>query len=219
MQSTQSPATIALRALVMLAFIVGIPLLAFNDSSLPERAKKTLEKIWPALASAISAKTANILPEAPRFDVKSQNSPAGQTLSGISNLSGQPTANNQPNLLNQLASGGGKDQFGQPASNVVPVDYQSAVKPTNDKICGGLPSGTNQFMAMQDRLRQLGATYYLLETWGNQRQFFRFYCQMAVGGNSGYSHYFEAINANPLQAMADVLAQVEQWRGGGNSVR
>ena len=52
-------------------------------------------------------------------------------------------------------------------------------------------------MAMQDRLRRLGATYYLLETWGNQRQFYRFYCQMAVGGNSSYTHYFEAINANP----------------------
>jgi len=49
-------------------------------------------------------------------------------------------------------------------------------------------------MAMQDRLRQLGATYYLLETWGNQRQFYRFYCQMAVGGNSSYTHYFEATN-------------------------
>ncbi len=74
-------------------------------------------------------------------------------------------------------------------------------------------------MSMQDRLRQLGASYYLLETWGNQRQFFRFYCQMAVGGNSSYTRYFEAINANPLEAMGDVLRQVEDWRGGGDRVR
>ncbi len=74
-------------------------------------------------------------------------------------------------------------------------------------------------MALQSRLRQLGATYYLLETWGNQRQFYRFYCQMAVGGNAGYTHYFEATNSDPLGAMADVLRQVEAWRGGGSAVR
>ena len=203
----------------MLAFIVGIPLIAFNGSSLPGGAKKIVEKVWPAIASAISTKTADILPEAPRFDAKSQNplAAAGQNLSGVSNPPGQLSANNPPNLLNRAAANGA--QFGQPDSNIVPADYQSAIEPAINKGSSGLQAGTNPFMAMQDRLRQLGATYYLLETWGNQRQLFRFYCQMAVGGNSTYTHYFEAINANPMQAMADVLGQVEQWRGGGSDAR
>ena len=90
--------------------------------------------------------------------------------------------------------------------NIVPADYQTAVEPNiNNKGSNSGQTGTNPFMSMQDRLRQLGASYYLLETWGNQRQFFRFYCQMAVGGNSSYTRYFEAINPNPLEAMADVL--------------
>ena len=221
MQSSQSSATIAFRALVMLAFIIGIPLVAFNGSSLPDRAKKLLEKVWPAIASAISTKTSSTLPEAPPYDVKSQNPLAlpGQTPIGMSNPPGQLAANNQPNLLTQQALGGSSARFGQPASNIVPADYQTAVEPNiNNKGYNG-QTGTNPFMSMQDRLRRLGASYYLLETWGNQRQFFRFYCQMAVGGNSSFTRYFEAINANPLEAMADVLRQVEAWRGGGGAVR
>ena len=222
MQSSQSSATIAFRALVMLAFIIGIPLVAFNGSSLPDQSKKLLEKVWPAIASAISTKTSGTLPEAPPYDVKSQNPLAlpGQTPIGMSNPPGQLAANNQPNLLTQQALGGSSARFGQPASNIVPADYQTAVEPNiNNKGYITGQTDTNPFMTMQDRLRQLGASYYLLETWGNQRQFFRFYCQMAVGGNSSYTRYFEAINANPLEAMADVLRQVESWRGGGDTVR
>jgi len=222
MQSSQSSATIAFRALVMLAFIIGIPLVAFNGSSLPDRAKKMLEKVWPAVASAISTKNSDTAPEAPPYDAKSQNPLAlpGQTAIGMSNPPAQLTANNRPNLICQQASSEGSGRFSQPASNVVPADYQTAVEPNiNNKGCNSGQTDANPFMSMQDRLRRLGASYYLLETWGNQRQFYRFYCQMAVGVNSSYTRYFEAINANPLEAMADVLRQVEDWRGGGAAVR
>ncbi len=222
MQSSQSSAAIAFRALVMLAFIVGIPLVAFNGSSLPDGAKKLLEKVWPTIVSAISTKTANTLPEAPRYDAKSQNPLAvpSQTLSGTSNPPGQLIADNRPDLLYQQSPGEGSPRFSQPASNIVPADYQIAVEPSvNNKGSSSVQTDTNPFMSMQDRLVHLGATYYLLETWGNQRQFYRFYCQMAMGGNSSYTHYFEATNANPLEAMADVLRQVEDWRGGGDAAR
>ena len=65
------------------------------------------------------------------------------------------------------------------------------------------------------RLQQLGATYYVLETWGNQQQLYRFYCKVAVAGNADYTHCFEAVHAEPLQAMLQVLRQVETWREGG----
>jgi len=75
-----------------------------------------------------------------------------------------------------------------------------------------LPMG---FSDIQLRLRELGATYYLLETWGSQRQLYRFYCRMAVGGNVDFTRYFEATDADPLQAMLQVLRQVETLKGGG----
>lgn len=73
----------------------------------------------------------------------------------------------------------------------------------------------DQFRAIPERLRQLGATYYLLEAWGNDQQMYRFYCKMAVGGSADYTRYFEASHSDPLQAMQQVLQQVEAWRSGG----
>ena len=67
---------------------------------------------------------------------------------------------------------------------------------------------------IEQRLRELGATYSLLESWGNQGQLYRFYCKMGIGGNSNYTRYFEATDADPLRAMNIVLQQVETWRAG-----
>ncbi len=78
----------------------------------------------------------------------------------------------------------------------------------------GVPAGKEPFTYFQERLRQLGATYYLLESWGDQKREFRFYCRMAIGGNSQYTRSFWAIDTDPLQAMGQVLQQVETWRQG-----
>lgn len=71
------------------------------------------------------------------------------------------------------------------------------------------------FVYIQDRLKRLGATYYLLEAWGDQKDVFRFYCQMAIGGNPQVKQSFENVDADPLKAMAKVLAEVEDWKKHG----
>jgi len=73
---------------------------------------------------------------------------------------------------------------------------------------------SDRFTYVLDRLRDLGAVYYLLETWGNEGQRFRFHCKMAIGGNPSYTRHFEATDRDALQAMARVLAEVETWRAG-----
>jgi hypothetical protein len=75
---------------------------------------------------------------------------------------------------------------------------------------------TAQFRGMEKRLRELGATYYLLETWGSSGDRYRFFCKMSLAGNADYNRnrIFQATAADPLRAMQDVLAQVEQWRAG-----
>jgi len=73
-------------------------------------------------------------------------------------------------------------------------------------------ASVDQFTYIQERLRELGATRYLLEYWGDQRQLYRFYCRIAIGGNANYTHYFEATDSEPLEAMSRVLRQVEAWR-------
>jgi hypothetical protein len=71
-----------------------------------------------------------------------------------------------------------------------------------------------RFTAMERRLREYGATYYLLETWGNEGELYRFHCKMAIGNNPNYTRHFEATDRDPLRAMAQVLERVEAWRAG-----
>ena len=73
----------------------------------------------------------------------------------------------------------------------------------------------DQFKLVQQRLRQLGATYYILETFGDETREFRFYCRMSVGGNPHVSKPFWCTDGNALKAMTGVLKQVEEWRSGG----
>jgi hypothetical protein len=70
----------------------------------------------------------------------------------------------------------------------------------------------DQFTAIQQRLRRLGATWYALETWGNEGRF-HFTCRVSVdGGNPGLDRLFQASDAEAIQAMARVLQDVERWR-------
>jgi hypothetical protein len=80
---------------------------------------------------------------------------------------------------------------------------------------GAAPS-TAQFRHIEQRLRELGATYYLLETWGPGGDQYRFFCRMAIAGNSDYgrNRIFQNTDSDPLRAMLSVLDQAEQWRSG-----
>jgi hypothetical protein len=77
---------------------------------------------------------------------------------------------------------------------------------------GATPEQPDRFTAMERKLREYGATYYLLETWGNEGELYRFHCKMAVGNNPNYTRHFEATDRDALQAMSQVLERVESWR-------
>jgi hypothetical protein len=77
-----------------------------------------------------------------------------------------------------------------------------------------MPEARDWFTAIQQRLRGLGATYYLLETWGTNGELYRFHCKMAVAGNQGFTRHFEATDSSASRAMQSVLEQVEGWRAG-----
>jgi hypothetical protein len=82
---------------------------------------------------------------------------------------------------------------------------------------GALPAvgssvGEEKFRRAEMRLRELGATQYVLEAWGHDNSRYLFVCRMAVGGNPNVNQVFQATKTDPWDAMQDVLAQVEQWR-------
>jgi hypothetical protein len=223
MQSTQSSGTVFFRALVMAGFLGVIFYAAVSGNALPDAARKKIEKFLPQMfathkpasselanhSSAVHAAT-----EAPLF-----NSLPTKTTSPGENTVMPPAMENpsvprklavegSPALLSASPAGGVAPlQAGNNPGSVLPVDYQA---PLNAAAGAAAP-----FSQIQERLKQLGATYYLLETWGNEQQLFRFYCKMAVGGNENYTRCFEHISADPLLAMKEVLKQVEESRNGG----
>ena len=117
---------------------------------------------------------------------------------------GQPLADTMPSQPYPDAAAEASN--GRPAQNRFQPGQESHPGPNL------APPMVDRFTYIQTRLRELGATYYLLESWGSEGQYFRFHCRMAAGGNQGYTRHFEATESDALQAMAKVLGEVESWR-------
>ncbi len=131
--------------------------------------------------------------------------PAGAVQASYESPAGQPLAGTAPYQAHPDAVAAVPN--GQLTRDRFEPDQQSHPAPNSQP-----PQMVDRFTYIQTRLRELGATYYLLESWGAQGQYFRFHCRMAVGGSQGYTRHFEATESDALQAMSRVLEEVESWR-------
>ena len=73
---------------------------------------------------------------------------------------------------------------------------------------------SEQFSALEERLKALGATHYRLETWGAQGELFRFRAMMSLSSRSNHNRYFEATDRDAMRSVERVIEQVERWRAG-----
>ena len=248
----QSSAGVVFRALTMLAFLIGLPIVALSGTSWPETLRRLQEKwqdigtsassTFTSLTSFASSSPLQPLSEAPQFE------PAKAGLGPDDDArQAEPLVAIQPPTPGQSTSAARAEHAtlgipGNPAeTGVVPASFQTAVggavpdqtasaaasadrigtpggrdSHAAESLSGRSPAAADRFAYIQNQLRRLGATYYLLESWGDEQPLYRFYCKMAMGGNAGYTRYFEATDANPLQAMSHVLREVEAWRNGKN---
>jgi hypothetical protein len=221
-----SSAAVAGRALIMLACVVGIPAVALWGTSWSDLVKRVQDFHWPAVLGLASASTPT-----------DSHVSSGEALHlSISGPSAKPAAvgdvaplsqSESPNPLGPMPTNmAALPQAAPGLSPVMPVGFQASGEPgqtaaplAGDANAAGLSDlGADPFHGIQDRLRQLGATYYLLESWGNDQQTYRFYCKMAVGGSAEFTRCFEATDVDPLQAMIKVLRQVEGRRTGNEDL-
>jgi len=103
-----------------------------------------------------------------------------------------------------------------PAARMAQPNAQTAVYSTpvisNAPSRGGNGTSSNDYLqAAGQRLRQLGAGYYRLETDGAAGERFRCVCQVPSPDGAA-AQTFQAIRSDPLAAMHDVAQQVEAWR-------
>ena len=241
--SEQSSTVVMFRALVMLVCLIAIPLAALFSSSLPAVVKAAREGRWPTLAELKGPATPpqSALTEPPPFVASSTSAPAPQGVAAATagDFKRQSEPAGAPALLPRFP-GTGADR---PPSEVVSAGFETPIDPTKPSERAVMPperptgytkavespgtlgqnpataspqqpGTTDPFSSVLDRIRQMGATYYLLESWGDQKREFRFYCRMAIGGNSQYTRSFWSIDTDPCRAMGQVLEQVEAWRSG-----
>ncbi|MBN2024582.1 MAG: hypothetical protein JW809_17515 [Pirellulales bacterium] len=82
----------------------------------------------------------------------------------------------------------------------------------------GSTQQVDRFTQIHARLRQLGADYHRLESWGTEQALFRFHCRVSLGAGPNLSRQFEATDRDPIGAMTRVLLDVEAWRTGSAPV-
>jgi hypothetical protein len=234
----QSPTGVLFRTLVMLACLVAIPMAALFSSSLPKMVTAILEGRWPLGTSSAPGQQSGTPEPAPcnpnggviatpaepasplwqtcppkRGDIPGDTfamPPSAVTAaayeatiapSGGTSEAKSAVAAAFPDSIGSQASA---SNVAGPAAAVAPASAEASSSGHRDNL-----TQADSFTQIQQRLRQLGATYYLLETWGNQRELYRFYCEIPIGGSPNFVHHVEATHAEPLQAMAQVLQEVE----------
>jgi len=210
----QSSSTVMLRALVMLACLVAIPLVAIFGTSMPEIARKLFSADGSAQPSSGEV--------ADRLD--SQFEPVPQA--NVASVLPAPPRDQQTSPT-MLGSFGPERSVNPYRSAVIPAGYETVIPaceppestnrppdaaPNRLPAEQRVPSAFDRFTQIQQRLRQLGTTYYLLETWGSDGQSYRFHCRVPLRDDRTNSRYFEVIDTDQLRAMDRVLGQVEAWR-------
>jgi hypothetical protein len=207
----QSSAMMAVRAMTLLICLAAVPLLAIFGKSLPAVVKSFLHSYTnsarPPHTSADRTDPPvfrpGLLASKPEHDLQT-GTPAvdGAKSKNVGVLPAQPlvpidTAVHRPDsstaaLISRNAQTSTVSSAGQTPSKA------------------GFPPG--YFQEAELRLRQLGATYYLLETLDADAGQYRFFCKVALGPNQDDTLAFFATDRDPLAAMQQVVRQIEGWR-------
>ena len=124
-----------------------------------------------------------------------------------------PTIPFQPGLEtghwpDQLAAGFGSESVGRSGEGLGDVTTEGAAgSSTQPRSSLWEPA---RVMAIQERLKELGARYLILENL-RDRQLYRFHCRVDVGDQAVYARVFESYDTQPQPAMERVLTEVEAW--------
>jgi hypothetical protein len=205
----QSSAMMALRAITLLACLAAVPLLAIFGKNLPAAIKSLLRQYTTDQVEHASS-TERADPPVFRPGLlasKSENEslPGAPAVEGAKINAGVLPA--QP-LVPVATATHRVDSATSPVTNrSAPAP---AVSSSSEASASGFPAG--YFREAEQRLRQLGATYYLLETLDPQASQYRFFCKVALGPKEDETLAFFATDRNPLAAMHQVVRQIEGWR-------
>jgi hypothetical protein len=226
--SMQSSFTLLCRVLVMLTCLVVLPLAAITGGTGRKMIVPLVEKCLNLLREPPVEPDGR--PSGPRPPLRSsvaagRPGAAGQQVATGTHGSGPTSGSGRAVYPDRGALNQPREQLGPPpsASDLQPQRQRQAERGSVGASVATTPGrgvaaasghtiASDRQRDMEQRLKDLGATYYILEKWGNRERLYRFECRMAIASDANYTRFFEATSERPLGAMDSVLRQVEAWR-------
>jgi hypothetical protein len=210
-RSMDSPGVLFFRVMVMLACLILVPMAAIFGSAFPDLVKTTLvDRITKLVGVNLEwNKTATSTPhvdEAPRFQTTGDQTQPWKTAESAPAWQGQTAMQANYTAPPEVAAANTAEPW-QPAPR------GGSAAPAFATTAAAMPSpGTDHFTEIQRRLREYGAIHYALETAGQHGELYRFTCTFPAA--DGRPMQFAVTDRDPLQAMSQVLTQVDAWRAG-----
>jgi hypothetical protein len=196
--------TLSLRAMLVIGFCIGLPLLALPPMSSRIEALfygPPAELAGPTairpLAEVIDEQTVERVSPASYEDlIPAAGPPRRLPHEGLDALAVEPPPLLRPEAFPPM-----------PAGEPVPLN-PAAIENANPLLNA---EAAKRLAEIRQELENLGAEYILLETTDGGGTY-RFHCQMMVSGKTRYTRQFEATDASPLAAGQAVLREVSAWR-------
>ena len=209
-----------LRALVMVACLVAVPVLAISQGSTISRglqaAARFLDRLSAdqaeeaddgALLASGVLRSARPMPSAP--GTESQKAHAMEQ--GPSTLLPEPVEDRD--ISRQVIPPTPEWDGPGTEARAPHAQLPSGVPPTSAE-----PSHMAAWQEMASALQQLGALEYALEKWGDSGELYRFRCLAAVPGTTSYQRHFHAVDGDGGRAVERVVEQVREWRAAATRV-
>lgn len=184
-----------LRAAVLLATLVGVPLLA----ALGTGSSRWAGKDTTATIHVEDQQARPQTPEQARNDDHNNIEPSALN---------QPARPQPIDRQTKHEAQSDKDVIRRWAQD------EPAQEPRRDssRVLAATQEPPSPFRAAEQQLRDLGATSYLLEHWGEDETLYRFHCRMSIDGLTDYNQHFESVAEDPVDAMHAVMEQVHRWK-------
>lgn len=191
-----------LRAFIMGAAIVGLGWASFRYTQIPRIAIQKGIAWYESRADSQRTKISPVSPQPPRSEVPQQPGLLPPSVQHAEHLSGRQSA-----LPAQSQPIG---PAGQPPAEGQTVAFEF---PATGQDIASAASNSDQRVAIEQRLAELGAVYSLLETFGRDQRRYRFHCDVTLAGSVDLTRSFEASGSDAIEVMRQVLREVESWRG------
>ncbi len=207
-----SAIAMAFRATILLSSAILLPLFAVFGNHLPDVLTAVADMQWMGSTSPHAPVPAGVATDSPVF----RPSPIGGSPIGTTDFSAH-----QPRDTPQIAkpNTAGADPGGLPVHYLAPagnlpvdrLDVAAGRAPIIPPADARTEYSRGHFGVSETRLRQLGASYYQLESWKNEAETYRFFCKIPIAGQEQFQAFYATSN-DPVRAMNIVIQQIEAWQ-------